>query len=33
MIIDTHAHIIVPEILKQAAPSEEWRPARGVGKW
>jgi len=26
MIIDTHAHIIVPEILRQAAPAEEWRP-------
>lgn len=26
MIIDTHAHIIVPEILKDAAPNEEWRP-------
>ncbi len=26
MIIDTHAHIIVPEILRGANPSEEWRP-------
>lgn len=26
MIIDTHAHIIVPEILREARPSEEWRP-------
>ncbi|MDO8752428.1 MAG: hypothetical protein Q7J80_00925, partial [Anaerolineales bacterium] len=26
MIIDTHAHIIVPEILREAAPAEEWRP-------
>jgi aminocarboxymuconate-semialdehyde decarboxylase len=26
MIIDTHAHIIVPEILREAVPSEEWRP-------
>jgi len=26
MIIDSHAHIIVPEILREAAPSEEWRP-------
>jgi len=26
MIIDTHAHIIVPEILRDAKPSEEWRP-------
>lgn len=26
MIIDTHAHIIVPEILRDARPGEEWRP-------
>jgi aminocarboxymuconate-semialdehyde decarboxylase len=26
MIIDTHAHIIVPEILRDAKPDEEWRP-------
>lgn len=26
MIIDTHAHIIVPEILREANPNEEWRP-------
>ncbi len=26
MIIDTHAHIIVPEITREAAPTEEWRP-------
>ncbi len=26
MIVDFHAHIIVPEILREAAPSEEWRP-------
>jgi len=26
MIIDTHAHIIVSEILRDAKPSEEWRP-------
>jgi len=26
MIIDTHAHIIVPEILRDAKPAEEWRP-------
>jgi len=26
MIIDTHAHIIVPEILRDANPAEEWRP-------
>lgn len=25
-IIDTHAHIIVPEILREAVPHEEWRP-------
>jgi aminocarboxymuconate-semialdehyde decarboxylase len=27
MIIDTHAHIIVPEILQDAVPAEEWRPS------
>lgn len=26
MVIDTHAHIIVPEITREAAPSEDWRP-------
>jgi aminocarboxymuconate-semialdehyde decarboxylase len=26
MIIDTHAHIIVPEILQDAEPNEVWRP-------
>lgn len=26
MIIDTHAHIIVPEILRDANPEETWRP-------
>ncbi len=26
MIIDVHAHIIVPEILREAKPDEEWRP-------
>ncbi len=26
MIIDSHAHIIVPEILREAAPAEAWRP-------
>ncbi len=26
MIIDTHAHIIVPEILQDAKPNEAWRP-------
>lgn len=25
-VIDTHAHIIVPEILRDAKPSEDWRP-------
>ncbi len=25
-VIDLHAHIIVPEILRQAAPAEAWRP-------
>ncbi len=25
-VIDTHAHIIVPEILRESAPEEEWRP-------
>lgn len=27
MAIDVHAHIIVPEILRSAAPDEGWRPA------
>ena len=27
MIFDAHAHIIVPEILRDAAPDEVWRPA------
>lgn len=26
MIIDTHAHVIVPEITRQRAPDEGWRP-------
>jgi aminocarboxymuconate-semialdehyde decarboxylase len=26
MVIDVHAHIIVPEILREAAPDEAWRP-------
>ena len=26
MVIDVHAHIILPEILREAAPAEEWRP-------
>jgi aminocarboxymuconate-semialdehyde decarboxylase len=25
-VIDTHAHIIVPEILREAKPTEAWRP-------
>ena len=26
MVIDTHAHIIVPEITRETAPEEDWRP-------
>ncbi len=26
MIVDVHAHIIVPELIREAAPDEEWRP-------
>ena len=26
MVTDIHAHVIVPEILRDAAPDEEWRP-------
>jgi aminocarboxymuconate-semialdehyde decarboxylase len=26
MTIDLHAHVIVPEILREAAPEEDWRP-------
>jgi len=26
IIVDAHAHIIVPEILREAAPAETWRP-------
>ena len=26
MIIDAHAHIIVPELLREAVPDEAWRP-------
>lgn len=26
MIVDAHAHIIVPEILREAVPAEDWRP-------
>jgi aminocarboxymuconate-semialdehyde decarboxylase len=26
LVIDTHAHMIVPEILQEAAPAESWRP-------
>lgn len=27
MVIDVHAHIIVPEILREAHPTEQWRPS------
>ena len=26
MVVDAHAHIVVPEILREADPREEWRP-------
>jgi hypothetical protein len=26
-VVDSHAHVIVPEILRDAAPDEGWRPA------
>jgi aminocarboxymuconate-semialdehyde decarboxylase len=26
MVVDSHAHVIVPEILRDAGPREEWRP-------
>jgi aminocarboxymuconate-semialdehyde decarboxylase len=26
LVVDVHAHVIVPEILRDAAPREEWRP-------
>ena len=26
MIVDLHAHVIVPEALREAAPHEDWRP-------
>src|SRR4051794_6428773 len=26
MVVDAHAHVVVPEILRYAAPREEWRP-------
>src|SRR5215211_5205460 len=26
MVVDSHAHVVVPEILRDAAPREEWRP-------
>ena len=29
MIVDCHAHIIVPEITREAAPAESWRPRVG----
>jgi aminocarboxymuconate-semialdehyde decarboxylase len=25
-VIDVHAHVIVPELLREAAPEEDWRP-------
>ena len=27
MIVDAHAHVIVPELLRDAAPEEAWRPS------
>lgn len=33
--VDVHAHVIVPELLRDAAPAESWRPAvsrRGTGQ-
>jgi aminocarboxymuconate-semialdehyde decarboxylase len=29
MIVDCHAHVIVPEVARDAAPDEEWRPVVG----
>ena len=26
MVVDSHAHVVVPEIRRDAAPQEEWRP-------
>ena len=26
MTVDAHAHVIVPEICRDAAPAESWRP-------
>jgi aminocarboxymuconate-semialdehyde decarboxylase len=26
MVVDAHAHVVVPEVLRDAAPREEWRP-------
>ena len=26
MRIDAHAHVIVPEVLREAAPGDAWRP-------
>jgi aminocarboxymuconate-semialdehyde decarboxylase len=28
VIVDAHAHVIPPDLLRAAAPAEEWRPAR-----
>jgi aminocarboxymuconate-semialdehyde decarboxylase len=27
MAVDMHTHVVVPELLRDAAPAEEWRPA------
>jgi aminocarboxymuconate-semialdehyde decarboxylase len=26
VVVDVHAHVIVPELLREAAPAEDWRP-------
>jgi aminocarboxymuconate-semialdehyde decarboxylase len=26
MVVDAHAHVVVPEVLRDAAPREDWRP-------
>ncbi|MGH2869645.1 MAG: hypothetical protein ACRDNK_19020, partial [Solirubrobacteraceae bacterium] len=28
-VIDAHAHVIVPELLRDHAPAETWRPSVG----
>ncbi len=30
MRVDVHAHVIVPEVLRDAAPAEAWRPRVGA---